>query len=148
MKSGRCPYCGSPIEFRSADGIYKDNSSKTMLYVCCRYPKCDAYVRAFPGTLAPVGRMANSRLRALRRKAHYYFDMLHLNGIMTKKEAYEWLAVILQAPRTQAHIGYIGEYYCMMVIEESRRLLDNRLKTHGCPSVRMKQGSGGERYVR
>ena len=40
--SMRCPYCGSPVIYRSADGIYHDNSKKTMLYVCSRYPECDA----------------------------------------------------------------------------------------------------------
>ncbi|MFR1477593.1 MAG: zinc-finger-containing protein [Hydrogeniiclostridium mannosilyticum] len=24
----RCPYCGSPVIYRSADGIYHDNSKK------------------------------------------------------------------------------------------------------------------------
>ena len=27
----RCPYCGSPVVYRSADGIYRDNSRGTML---------------------------------------------------------------------------------------------------------------------
>lgn len=30
----RCPYCGGTVIYRSADGIYKDNSRNTMLYVC------------------------------------------------------------------------------------------------------------------
>lgn len=51
----RCPYCGSPVTYRSADGIYKDNSRKTMLYVCSHYPECDAYVRVHTGTNIPVG---------------------------------------------------------------------------------------------
>lgn len=51
----RCPYCGSPVVYRSADGIYRDNSKGTMLYVCSRYPECDSYVRAHTGTNIPVG---------------------------------------------------------------------------------------------
>ena len=38
----RCPYCGSPVILRSADGIYRENANGTMLYVCKRYPICDA----------------------------------------------------------------------------------------------------------
>ena len=38
----RCPYCGSSVIYRSADGIYRDNPKHTMLYVCSRYP---AYFR-------------------------------------------------------------------------------------------------------
>ena len=46
----RCPYCGSPAVLRSADGIYRDNSKNTMLYVCKNYPACDSYVRVHTGT--------------------------------------------------------------------------------------------------
>ncbi|MCL2343170.1 MAG: DUF3268 family zinc-finger domain-containing protein [Firmicutes bacterium] len=143
MSPGRCPYCGSSVVLRSADGIYKDNRAHTMLYVCSRYPACDAYVRAIPGTRMPIGSLANCRLRALRREAHQYFDRLYLSGIMSRNEAYEWLAVVLQAPLSQAHIGYLGEYYCQLVIEESKRLLENRHRvlTGRVPACRV---TGGE----
>ena len=41
----RCPYCGAPVVYRSADGIYQNNKNGAMLYVCSRYPECDAYVQ-------------------------------------------------------------------------------------------------------
>ena len=58
-KPMRCPYCGAPVVYRSADGIYHENKAGTMLYVCSRYPECDAYVRAQPGTSLPLGTLAN-----------------------------------------------------------------------------------------
>ena len=147
-KSGRCPYCGSAIVLRSADGIYRENNGNTMLYVCSRYPACDAYVRAHPGTRTPVGTLANGSLRALRREAHQYFDRLHLTGIMSRKEAYEWLAGMLQAPLSQTHIGYLGEYYCRQVIEESKRMLENRRRVQiGWRGYPAKQAAGGEYYA-
>ena len=126
--SMRCPYCGSSVIFRSADGIYHDNSKGIMLYVCSHYPQCDAYVRVHAGTNIPVGSLANHELRTLRRTAHQYFDKLHQSGYMSKQDAYQWLADLICAPLSQAHIGYLGEYYCKQVIEESRKLL-NRQKT-------------------
>ena len=39
--------------------------------------------------------------------------------------AYLWLASILAAPLGQAHIGYLGEYYCRQVIEASKQQLEN-----------------------
>ena len=126
MKSRCCPYCGSPIVLRNADGIYKYKGQETMLYVCSKYPECDAYVRVYPGTKIPMGSLANKELRLLRIEAHRYFDQLFINGIMSKNEAYEWLAWLLQSPLSQAHIGYLGEYYCRQVIEECKRMLDNR----------------------
>ena len=121
-----CPYCGSPVVFRSADGIYHDNSKGTMLYVCSHYPECDAYVRAHAGTNIPVGSLANHELRTLRRTAHQYFDRLYQSGYMSKQDAYQWLADLICAPLSEAHIGYLREYYCKQVIEESRKLLKER----------------------
>lgn len=136
--SMRCPYCGSPVVYRSADGIYHDNPNGTMLYVCSRYPRCDAYVRVHAGTRIPVGSLANHELRSLRRTAHFYFDQLYQSGFMSKEDAYQWLADLICAPRSEAHIGYLGEYYCKQVIEESRKLLErrnSRRKQHGFQSM-------------
>ena len=110
----RCPYCGGTLVLRSADGIYHENKSGTMLYVCTHYPQCDTYVRTHPGTTIPVGTPANRELRALRNEAHRYIDQLQHSGLMAKQEAY---------------IGYLGEYYCMQVIEESKKLLERQQKT-------------------
>ena len=124
----RCPYCGASVVFRSAEGIYKEDANKTMLFVCRNYPRCDAYVRVHPGTKKPVGTMADGKLRAMRNTAHRYFDMIHKSGLMTKNEAYQWLAYKVCAPLSQAHIGLMGEYYCQQVIDESKKLLISRGK--------------------
>jgi hypothetical protein len=125
MKNMRCPYCSSSVHLRKADGIYKNNGSDTQLYVCSKYPECDSYVRVHPGTTVPVGSLANAKLRTLRVTAHKHFDKLHEPGIMTKKEAYSWLAFMLQSPMSQAHIGYQSEYFCNRIIEESDKLIGN-----------------------
>ena len=122
-KPMRCPYCGAPVVYRTADGIYNENKANTMLYVCSRYPECDAYVRAQPGKAIPLGTLANGDLRALRRETHHYFDRLYTSGWMTKQEAYHWLANFLQAPQSQAHIGYLGEYACKQVIRACKEML-------------------------
>lgn len=141
MSQMRCPYCGGPVTYRSADGIYHDNSRNTMLYVCSHYPECDAYVRVHTGTNIPVGTLANQELRALRRTAHHYFDQLYQSGLMSKQDAYQWLADLICAPLSQAHIGYLGEYYCKQVIEESRKFLErSREKQRRCSRFRIMEG--------
>ena len=125
-KPMRCPYCGAPVVYRSADGIYNENKADTMLYVCSHYPECDAYVRVQPGTTIPLGTLANGDLRALRREAHRYFDRLYTSGWMSKKEAYHWLANFLQTPQSQAHIGYLGEYTCKQVIRACKEILERQ----------------------
>ncbi len=119
----RCPYCGSPVIFRSAEGIYREDGNGTMLYVCGSYPECDAYVRVHAGTRIPVGSLADRNLRRLRRRAHDVFDQLYLSGYMGKQDAYQWLAGLIDAPLSEAHIGHLGEYYCGQVITESRKIL-------------------------
>jgi len=138
----RCPYCGSHAILRSADGIYRENSRDVKLYVCANYPNCDSYVRVHQGTVIPVGSLADQKLRALRKTAHDHFDKLHMTGLMSKDEAYAWLAGILQSPRSQAHIGYLSEYYCQQVIDESQRLLAARKKNKNSSYVVFERGAG------
>ena len=106
----RCPYCGGSV----------------VLYVCSHYPECDAYVRVQNGTRIPIGSMANKKLRSLRKTAHDYFNQLYQSGLMEKQEAYQWLAGLIGAPLSEAHIGYLGEYYCKLVIDECRKLLKRK----------------------
>lgn len=122
----RCPYCGALVVYRSAEGIYQENKKGAMLYVCSRYPECDAYVRVQPGTKLPLGTLANGDLRALRRQTHGQFDRLYKEGLMTKDGAYRWLGELLGLPQSQAHIGCLGEYNCRLVLEKSRELLEKR----------------------
>lgn len=44
--------------------------------------------------------------------------------MMSKQDAYQWLADLISAPLSEAHIGYLGEYYCSQVIKESQKLLE------------------------
>lgn len=121
----RC-HCGRPAVLRSAEGICKSCQPGAMVYVCSNYPACDSFVMAHPGTLEPMGSLADPKLRRLRYDAHKQFDQIHQSGLMTRKEAYRWLSYIVQAPMEHAHIGHLGEYYCRVVIEESRKLLARR----------------------
>lgn len=112
------------------------------VYVCKQYPKCDTYVRTHPGTTIPVGTPANRELRLLRNEAHKHFDRLYLSGMMSKQDAYRWLANQLQAPMSQAHIGYLSEYYCKQVIQASRELLQRNAFGNHLKSSEVKKGGG------
>ena len=52
-----CPYCGSLATLRPASAIHglSDISAGTYLYVCRRWPACDAYVTADRRTKQPLG---------------------------------------------------------------------------------------------
>ena len=146
----KCPYCGSQSVLQSADGIYRENNKNIRLFVCSKYPECDAYVRVQDGTKdVPLGSMANGELRALRRETHKHFDKLYKSGLMSKQDAYSWLSTILAAPMSYAHIGQLGDYYCKVVIEESKKYLENnrtvyfQRKSYRSPAI---YTTGGEEY--
>ena len=75
MKQARihCPYCGSLATLRPASAIHglSDISAGTYLYVCRRWPACDAYVTADRRTKQPLGTLANGDLRHKRILAHH-----------------------------------------------------------------------------
>ena len=95
-----CPYCHAPAQLRPASSIYgihtKDRAAK--LYVCSRYPACDAYVQAHKATGLPMGTLANKELRQKRMQAHRTFNQLWEKGFMRKQDAYAWLCVRLGIP--------------------------------------------------
>ncbi len=125
----KCPYCGRNAELRSSEDIYKTNKYEPqMLWVCSGYPECDSHVRCQPGTTIPLGKLANSELRALRREAHKYFDALYEDGKMSREGAYRWLADLLCKPMQEVHISCLSDYHCKMVIGKAKEVLAFREK--------------------
>ena len=136
-------HCGRPAVLRDAREVCKCNRPGAMAYVCSNYPACNSFVLAHPGTLEPMGPLAGPELRRLRSEAHRHFDRLHQCGLMSRRAAYQWLAYIVQAPMSHAHIAHLGEYYCKVVIEESKKLLEQKLAIQD-PTEHI---AGGEDYA-
>lgn len=109
---------------RPASEIYGDPSCQDMLYVCSRYPVCDAYVATYPGTKVPMGPLANGDLRHLRIRAHRTFDQIWQRHIMSKRTAYKWMADTFGLRLQDAHIGMFNEYRCRQLIEKSQQVLN------------------------
>ena len=42
----KCPYCGSQAHLRPASVVHKNAAPGEKVYVCARFPACDAYVSA------------------------------------------------------------------------------------------------------
>ena len=68
----KCPYCGSQAHLRPSSVVYGDHTddADAKLYVCARYPVCDAYVAAHRDPLLPMGTLADRNLRRKRMEAH------------------------------------------------------------------------------
>lgn len=119
----KCNYCGSPTVIRPASEVFCDPKRTGYVCICSRYPKCDAYVSVYPGTKTPMGTLADSQLRRKRIVAHQFFDYIWKSGIMSRNQAYCWLADTLFLNKEQAHIAQFGDYLCDRVIEESKKVL-------------------------
>lgn len=114
----KCPYCGAEVVLRDATYIYHNSKSSQWgkMWVCSNFPKCNAYVGCHKGTTIPLGRLANERLRTLKTEAHRQFDPIWKSGLMSRKEAYRWLADMLHIPTDECHIGMFDIKMCQRVI--------------------------------
>lgn len=82
-------------------------------YICA---PCDAYVGCHMNTITPLGRLANTELRAAKSAAHRAFDTKWQGGGMTRKQAYRWLSVQLGILPELCHIGMFDVETCQRVV--------------------------------
>jgi hypothetical protein len=122
-----CPYCGAQALLREGSFLF-ETPYINHLYVCVRYPECDAYVAAHDDTKRPMGSLADGALRKKRLLAHQYFDRLWKGAspVFSRKQAYNWLCDILGGHLRRMHIGRMGEGMCDLVIRESKRVMQKR----------------------
>lgn len=111
-----CPYCGKLAWLASGRQLYphrKDLSGK-LFYRCA---PCDAFVGCHPGTLQPLGTLANAELRRARMAAHQAFDPIWRGRARSRRSAYRWLAQQLGVAYEDCHIGMFDMGTCQRVIE-------------------------------
>lgn len=119
-KPTRCDNCQSP-RIVNADNciIYGRNQGDWPRVWFCR--NCRATVSCHPGTNYPMGKMATTETRRARYRAHKYFDKIfRKHKIMSRTDAYFWLANVMHVPRNQCHISHFNVEQCERVVELSR----------------------------
>ena len=118
QKQIKCPYCHAHASLRPASLVYGSTpqTSGKFLYVCDRWPACNAYVSAHERTLLPMGTLANGDLRHKRILAHRALKKLQQDCHMEKWEVYIWLQSKLGLNDRQAHIGMFSDGMCDEVI--------------------------------
>ena len=136
----RCPYCGAEVVLKDATFVYPNHCRKekrnSKMWVCSNFPKCNAYVGCHEGTEIPLGRVANERLRTLKKEAHRQFDPIWKSGLMSRKDAYKWLADMLKISFEECHIGLFDVKMCQKVIhlcarQDNSVINDFRIKEYG-----------------
>lgn len=111
-----CSYCGQKAKLVNGAVIYPHRADlhEKPFYQC---EPCGAYVGCHPGTITPLGRLANAELRREKMAAHAAFDPLWKTKRMKRGEAYAWLAKKLRMKKEDCHIGMFDVDTCRRVVD-------------------------------
>lgn len=103
-----CPGCGKPAELVTGKAVLPDvDAVANASFWQCEI--CDYWVGCHEGSMVPMGRLANSQTRALKRAAHDSFDPLWTSGQMTRTQAYKWLRGKTGLGAKECHIGWLSD---------------------------------------
>lgn len=127
-----CPYCGQESRLVYGHETHKNNRRwrdyRNKQYFFCR--DCDAYVRVSSNGKA-IGTLANAELRKKRIEAHQAFDRLWQpielrnvtkKPIMTRPQAYKYLADVLGLSAKDTHISKFDIAQCEKTIKIAERM--------------------------
>src|SRR5690625_271368 len=112
-----CDYCHRPARVVSGKMIYPTwRRLWGKPYWYCDNGHEPAYVGCHPGTKRPLGRLADSRLRLAKMRAHEAFDIIWRSRAMTRSGAYKWLSQQMGLPPHKTHIGMFDMAQCEQVV--------------------------------
>lgn len=115
-----CPFCSSSVSLVDSAKVYR--RSYGFIYLCDRYPYCDARVGCHPGSDKPLGTLADRELRQWRSLAHRHFDPLWKSRIFTSRNAaYKWLAKAMKLPPALTHVAMFDIRQCQKAIAVVRQ---------------------------
>ncbi|WP_009630279.1 zinc-finger-containing protein [Synechocystis sp. PCC 7509] len=115
MKPQKCPFCRSSVSLIDSAKVF--GCSYGFIYLCNSYPKCDARVGCHPGTITPLGTLADKDLRKWRRKTHRKFDPLWQSGVFPDRQAaYKWLSKAMRLPLERTHVAMFDIRQCQRAI--------------------------------
>ncbi|WP_298128442.1 zinc-finger-containing protein [Ferrovum sp.] len=129
-----CPYCDNQAELVQGKEIYPyPGSPQNGMYWLCR--PCKAWVGTHKNSprFAPKGSLANAELRRARQEAHAAFDVIWTENLMSRAEAYAWLARELGVQVKRCHIGFFDVVQCVEAKRLSVQLFDDLIADHGYP---------------
>lgn len=92
------------------------------------FPQCDSYVSTIKGSTKPAGTLADAQLRHERIEAHRVIKKVVESG-MDQHSVYRYLEDRMGLQRDQLHIASSGIYYCRLVQQILKSLLERRCGT-------------------
>jgi len=106
-----CAECGGEMILR--------DSEHGLFYGCTNFPRCDGTHTAHKQTGKPMGIPADKSTKRWRMAAHGVFDVLWKGKVMTRHQAYAWLAETMEMSHEEGHISRLDKYQCKVVIREA-----------------------------
>jgi hypothetical protein len=135
MKPKWCPFCNSRVSLIDSAKVY--GYSQGFIYLCDRFPNCDARVGCHPRTIIPLGTLADKELRHWRSLVHRKFDPLWQSGVFPSRQAaYKWLSKAMKLPLEKTHVAMFDIQKCQKAIAcvedltRSRQHVKTRVTTH------------------
>jgi len=117
-----CNVCQFPaVIYAENKVLYKRNVGDWPMCYYCK--KCRSSVSCHYGTNIPKGLLANREVKVFRTLAHEAFDKIWMQRIMTRFEAYQWLADTLGLPLEKANISQLSKEDLIRTIEVSNQFI-------------------------
>lgn len=107
----QCRYCQTSATLIDSAYVYK--KSYGPIWYC---GNCGAYVGVHKNTHKPLGILADSSLRNLKKGVHRHFDPIWKRKRMTRQKAYRELAKKLGIPIEKCHVGMFDEEMCLKAL--------------------------------
>jgi hypothetical protein len=106
-----CGYCNKESKLVTGKEIYphRPDLFHKRFYSCM---PCGAYVGCHPGSIRPLGRLANKELRNEKLKTHSIFDPIWKSGKMSRASAYKKLSKAIGIKAEECHVGMFTVELC------------------------------------
>lgn len=113
-----CRYCQADVRIVNNSEIYGRPYGTWPWAFRCSNKTCGAYVGMHPKTNIPLGTLADQKTRDARKEAKSWFNPIWEDELMTRTQAYHWLAGELGIQDVdECHIGWFDEDMCKRVME-------------------------------
>ena len=117
-----CHLCSGEVRIATHQEVYgRDFSKWPYLYLC---EACGAYVGLHPFTAIPLGTLADKNTRDARKKCKVPFESIWKSGLMTRTQAYYWLASAMGIPARECHFGWFSAEQCHAAYHHCMSLLN------------------------
>lgn len=117
-----CPKCKTIAELVDDVEVYGKSYGKKIY-------RCPIHLNMRVGSHSdgrPYGSLADYSTSSFRHKLHLVFDPIWQSGIMTRNEAYEWLAGEMGLTRETCHFGMFDENQCNRAMYFIQRFIEKQ----------------------